>query len=727
MLLPALFLLSALIPLQVGSPRIQTAGPRWLVVEFETDENDPPPSIDPADWRFGSGAGTPALQVGRWTYVRHVETAALNHHVDRVHHHIFLESPLGQWVQGKSYTIQGPSPVGVQAFLFDARRTLCESIHVNQVGYSGRSRSRYAIFGAFLGTLGSQDFFSGTPFFYEVRRESDDTLVLTGTSRFWGDDTRNEGGSGERAVYHMDLSRLDDGRYYLDVPGVGRSHPFGVGPVYSKEIAKTVMRGLYHQRCGTALKPAFTPWARAACHTVVEVTDGEPPGFIPPSAHPVTRSIAGGWHDAGDFDRRGPHIVIPAFLLTLYEAFPDRFPDGVLDIPESGDPFGMPDILDEALWGVLLWQNLQEADGGVRWGVETDAHPAYGVVTAATDTLVYRTYRRDRYVTALAAGLFAQASRLIRPFDPARAGELARDARRAWDYAFPDDAQDGALGRSFDAERRRPISESGRLYAGLQLWLLNGRPIPDPDGYLDAFLAASRTLDARWQYPEQYHVIWYTLNDWQNGFIFEPYFMSYLLQGRKHAPDKEVWDLWKGRLAEKAWQGRALLPHGDPAKRRAYPIGVAKSFQWGTVTSGPGRDAQPMIYMYALDGGQKWIDAISQLADYPLGLNPTGNSYITGLGANPPQNPTHLDSFPYDQPGGIGPVPGITLFGPFRLDPPDIFYSSTVWKKVVPAWDQLPMQWHWSDGWSLIPVNEFSVWETEIPNVILYAFLGSLD
>ncbi|MFQ5749739.1 MAG: glycoside hydrolase family 9 protein, partial [Planctomycetota bacterium] len=423
---------------------------------------------------------TPAKRVGLWTYVRHVETAAQNHHVDRIHHHIYLESPLGQWVQGRSYTIQGPPPVGVQAFLFDARRTLCESIHVNQAGYSGRSRTRYAVFGAFLGTLGSQDFFSRTPFFYEVRRDADDALILTGTSRFWGDDTRNEGGSGEQAVYHMDLSPLDEGRYYLDVPGVGRSHPFGVGEAYSKEIAKTVLRGLYHQRCGTALKPAFTPWARGACHTAVEVTDGEPPGFIPPSPNAAKRPIAGGWHDAGDFDRRGPHIVIPAFLLTLYEAFPDRFQDGEFDIPESGDPFGMPDILDEALWGILLWQNLQEPDGGVRWGVETDAHPVYGVVTAATDTLVYRTYRRDRYVTALAAGLFAQASRLIRPFDPGRAGQLARDARRAWDYAFPDDGENGALGVPFDAERRRPISESGRLYAALQLWLLHGRPVPIP-------------------------------------------------------------------------------------------------------------------------------------------------------------------------------------------------------------------------------------------------------
>ena len=59
-----------------------------------------------------------------------------------------------------------------------------------------------------------------------------------------------------------------DGKYYVDVPGVGRSWEFAIGPdVYSRAFY-LAMRAYYGQRCGIAvdLAPDFPGFKHAACH-----------------------------------------------------------------------------------------------------------------------------------------------------------------------------------------------------------------------------------------------------------------------------------------------------------------------------------------------------------------------------------------------------------------------------------------------------------------------------
>ena len=91
-------------------------------------------------------------------------------------------------------------------------------------------------------------------------------------------------------------------------------------------------------------------------------------------AVPVTRlntqpklNVHGGYHDAGDADRRGYHLMVPIVLMTTYEVFPNLFTDNQFNIPDIfdanfnivGQGNGIPDILDEAVWGTMLWTNLQ--------------------------------------------------------------------------------------------------------------------------------------------------------------------------------------------------------------------------------------------------------------------------------------------------------------------------------------------------------------------------------
>lgn len=70
-------------------------------------------------------------------------------------------------------------------------------------------------------------------------------------------------------VEPADFSSLkQEGKFVLDVPGVGKSWAFTVGRNVYERAYFLAMRGFYGQRCGTAvdLGPEFPGFAHPACH-----------------------------------------------------------------------------------------------------------------------------------------------------------------------------------------------------------------------------------------------------------------------------------------------------------------------------------------------------------------------------------------------------------------------------------------------------------------------------
>ena len=68
------------------------------------------------------------------------------------------------------------------------------------------------------------------------------------------------------------------GSYYLEVPGLGRSPTFTVGPNVYSDLLTRAMIGMYGQRCGTAVHITLDgeTWSHGACHQndgVAEVSD----------------------------------------------------------------------------------------------------------------------------------------------------------------------------------------------------------------------------------------------------------------------------------------------------------------------------------------------------------------------------------------------------------------------------------------------------------------------
>lgn len=213
------------------------------------------------------------------------------------------------------------------------------------MGYNSNSKIRYANFRIFKGDLGSE-LLSEIPTF-SIRDSLTNEIKSTGTLSYWGDDTSNDKAQSGEHVYRIDLSLLTDGSYYIVVDGIGRSHYFGVGDKYSRKIARTHLKGLYHQGCGIALEQPHTKHERGSCYHEVAFTktqengnDGQ--GWIEVPVDTMMQSVLGGYHDAGDYDRRIFHTNIPLLMLNYFEAFEDHFIDNQFNIPESGN--GIPDF-----------------------------------------------------------------------------------------------------------------------------------------------------------------------------------------------------------------------------------------------------------------------------------------------------------------------------------------------------------------------------------------------
>ncbi len=719
-------------PAMVG---LHTASPNVIVVVLEDSASVredspnplPPPSL-PSGWTVD---GRPPDRVCRYTvpYDQLRRDDAANSFPVTVRHKIYLVLPQSLQ-EGRTYAVA--TPYGNGDLVFSSVAAFCESVKVNQEGYSGVATSRFANLGVFMGDGGSMTF--GSPLTYDVVEEGAGRTVLTGQARYMGDDTAKTGVASGEHVYRLSLNDAPSGGpYFVSVRGFGRSRSFGIGDDYTRKIAYTVTRGLYHQRCGIALKQPFTAFTRGVCHTRIydvraDVDHHPMPIPIPFGTPHLDHVIIGGYHDAGDFDRRPMHTVIPLLMLNYFEAFPMHFVDNQYDIPESGNT--IPDFLDEALWGLKLWENLQIVEtsdplvGAVRPGTG-DAHAKFGSYTAATDPYDYATYAvadsagsrstggsLGSDVTSLCAGMFAQASRLLRPYDVSRADRLLNRAQAAWRYLkkrFPE------LNNPADPAVRR----SRYMYAALQMYLATG----DSDCHAIFRNAADFIVLQGGRWPEQY------LPGNSAAACKTAHFISYLPQRPRAGMDQAFADLLKSKLISTADAGTYM---GPPPEGKPYPQGVTKFMGWGTATAqGMYADVYAFASLFATGSRkQVFINAVAQYSDYSLGLNPMGMSYYTGLGTDRPQSPCHADSYFTRQRLGdhasdatsLGNVPGILIYGPTE-GRSRAGHQLVVSNQLYPVFEDLPAERRWGDGWLLINCNEFTTWETMVWNVVMFGFL----
>ncbi len=111
--------------------------------------------------------------------------------------------------------------------------------------------------------------------------------------------------------------------------------------LFVAETGELAYRFFYYQRCGTAI-----PFFHAACH----LDDAK----MPDGSH---RDLAGGWHDAGDYNKYNGYtpesVYALAFAYEKRRSFFDQF---------DRDKNGKADILDEAIWGATFLKKCIRPD-----------------------------------------------------------------------------------------------------------------------------------------------------------------------------------------------------------------------------------------------------------------------------------------------------------------------------------------------------------------------------
>ncbi len=350
-----------------------------------------------------------------------------------VEHRIYLKLPQ-PLREGSTYRIGfAGGPLEGQTFTYDPSRVRSEAVHVDQIGFAPEDAPKLAFLSCWLGSGGALAYPDGLKFqvlddttgkaVYEgklkLARAADDVSLDNYKKNYNGTD-----------VYVMDFSRLTaPGTYRVSVVAVGCSYAFPIAPDVWRRAFQAAAKGIFLQRNGIAFGPPYTTWTRPLSFSpkagwkTIEGTAGydevryDRASFRPADLDgPVIPDVWGGHKDAGDWQHMPRNMLVDYYLCDLALLAPDYFKGVSLTIPETGN--GLPDALNEALYGLDLWRRMQTPEGGVRGGWQPGATEMVG------RKLELRAARDDR----LPAGRRVQLH--LRRHRPAR-------RRRRWSGGTP--------------------------------------------------------------------------------------------------------------------------------------------------------------------------------------------------------------------------------------------------------------------------------------------------
>lgn len=647
----------------------------------------------------------------------------------------------------KGNILRKPDITYYQYFLFEkpvlpgrsvgvGRETVCYDpavpsriFKLNQVGNGANQKQKFAYMGAWLGSAGALPLKHLAGKEFEIRNAADDRCVFRNVLKLRREDPLYQGKipfTGEE-VLELDYSNFNTpGKYYFYVENIGRSMDFVIGSEALSEAFYIHARGLYHKRCGIAKTQPFTAWESPACHKRVylgvfpgnaehyrkgkDIEEGfvhkfqrvEVKHFELIKRHALSAvkgvSAPGGWHDAADYDRRPYHLRIVSDLATVYLMKPENFIDNQLNIPESGN--GIPDILDEAAWGLKHLLAVQQENGGVGTWFETTGHPQAGEGLPDQDKYTYYVSAPSRNGTLEYAAAVSTLALAMKKAGAANdAQKYFSSAKKAWQFALD---RKNLLARGYMYKGKMVYYNEGmKLHAGnllrtaVNLYILSGD---------ETFLAPVKKESTRIQ--ETFNKEFWKWSP-LSLMMLELYPADTLETFRREYRKVILRDADKMlENQENAYPYRTLW--------HAHDAGWVHAMAWGNYH--PLRRAVTLIAAHKLSGEQKYLDGAYLANDFHNGANPLGRSMTSGLGKIYPA--AFLDLVSYAD--NIGEfVPGITPYGnTFGLDRNAV-------KMVYGEYaDTLPIFRRYVNLEFLsVPSSEYSVWETIAPAAVTTGYL----
>ena len=602
---------------------------------------------------------------------------------------------------------------------------------LNQLGNGENQPRKFAYMGAWLGSAGALELKHLAGKEFELRRSQDGKCVYKNVIKMRRDDPayKNKTAFTGEEVAELDYSNFKEpGKYYLFVENIGRSMEFAISSATLNEAFYIHARGLYHKRCGIAKSQEFTAWTSPACHTTVQI--GRFPGnaehyrkgknendrgffdrkgnrlevkhFDLIKDNPPYKNISvtapGGWHDAADYDRRPYHLRIVSDLAMTYLLKPQNFIDGQLNIPESGNH--IPDILDEAAWGLQHLLAVQQPDGGVGTWFETIGHPQAGEGLPDKDPRTYYVSAASRNGTleyAAAASTLALAMK--KSGADTQAEKYLTSAIKAWHFANNKMNRLIAYyqyqGQMISYMEEPELYGENLLKTAVNLFILTGE-----EKYLEMVLIDLPNIT---QHFNKDFWRWSPLT-WMVLELYPVKALSKLQAEYRKAILREADKMLNDQ--ENAYPYRTLW--------HAHDAGWVHAMAWGNYH--PLRRAMMLVAAHKLTGEQKYLTGIYLANDFHNGANPLGRSMTSGLGKVYPAVFLDLPSYA-DNIGEF--VPGITPYGnTFGLDRNA---AKMVYKENA---EKLPIFRRYTNLEFLsVPSSEYSVWETIAPAAAVTGYL----
>ncbi|MEB3358507.1 MAG: glycoside hydrolase family 9 protein [Synechococcales bacterium] len=652
---------------------------------------------------FRKSAPTSMARVGRWEFDWAME------------HTLYLQLPKELEV-GEIYSLDfNAGQLRDFSFRYLPDQDVSEAVHVSHIGFRPDDPNKVGYLSAWIGNGGSLDYPDGQTFW--VIDEATQERVFTGvTEKTLApgelEDPRDRNYT-RTEVHRMDFSALTrPGQYRVYVDGVGTSLPFEIGETVWQEAFTTSARGFYHQRSGIELTQPYTDWERPrpfhpddglkvyqSTASLMDTKNGlnaagvDEDNFaslVSGKTEQVVKDAWGGYFDAGDWDRRIQHLGVARSLLELAELFPDYFADVSLNIPESHN--ALPDIVDEALWGLDFFKRLQLNNGGIRGGIESSGHPLHGEASWQ-ESLEVMVYAPDPWSSYIYAGTAAQAASLLESQFPALAADYRQSAIKAMNYA------ERELGKYAPDALPHAVKDERNL-AAIELYRLTGNR-----RWHNLFLETTVFTD-----PEQ-PVVEPGLHAQRDAaFVYsrlDPALVDGVVQTNART---------------------ALLAEADTvaAYTEETGFGWTKLNPWEPVSWGASSlavpNVLPMLRAHALTGDEAYLEASLLASQFSAGANPLNKTFTTGVGHDFPQHPLVVDQ----RIMGVEPPPGITVYGPLdSVRYGDYWGWKLLQDSVFPNAYGWPTVEAYFDVYQLPAMNEFTIMQSMMPTAYTWGYLAA--
>ncbi len=531
-------------------------------------------------------------------------------------------------------------------------------IVVDQFGYLPDSKKVAVIRDPQTGFDAAESFTPGST--YAVIKTSDASQVYTGTPVKWKNGT-TDASSGDKAWWFDFSSVIEDGSYYiLDIEKDVRSFEFEIsGGVYN-DLLKQAVRVFFYQRAGFPKKAPFADigWEDEASH-IDSFQDKNARAYNRKTDATSEKDVSGGWYDAGDYNKYTSWTAnYVTDMMHAYLENPGVWGDDY-NIPESGN--GVPDLLDEAKWGIDHLLRMQNEDGSVL-SIVGLAHAS--PPSSATGASYYGTASTSATLNSSAA--FAFSSKVFVALGQTDYATTLREAAiSAWNWAEANPSvlfynNDASQGTSGLGSGQQEVDDYGRLVAKIEaaifLYALTG------ETSYKTFMESNY---------EKVHLI-----EWGHAYAFETTNQDMLLyysavEGASPSVAADIRDTYKASMNSGTDNFPAITSQKDPY---LAPLQV---YTWGSNSIKGGQGTMFYHYLtFGLDASKNELarETAENYIHYLHGVNPLNLVYLSNMyafgGDNCVNEFYHTwfgdGSAKWDRVGEstYGPAPGFVTGGP---------------------------------------------------------------